>query len=69
MKYEIQTEALKLLKNGVATNLKVGCKNEFGINCGSSAVYNSLREVEQELLYLKNFVGSDANGFYVIIED
>jgi hypothetical protein len=69
MYYLIQEKALKLLEKGLATNLKVGCSNKFGLNCGKHAVYKNLREVEKELIYINNFVGSDAYGFYVIIED
>lgn len=69
MEYFIEKKALNLLEQGLATNLKIGCSNEFGLDCGNHAVCNNLREVEEELIDLKNFVGSDAYGFYVMVED
>ena len=69
MEYKIQEKVLKLLENNKATNLRVGCKNKFNLDCGGSAVYINLKEVEDEIIYLNNFIGSDANGFYVIIDE
>ena len=68
IQYKIDKRAYDALING-GHNFRVGCRGEYGVDCGGSAVHTSVEEVENEIRNLADFVGSDASGFYVIIDD
>ena len=68
IEYRIEKRAYEALKKG-GENFRIGCSGEYGVDCGGSAVHTSLQEVEDEIRNLAEFVGSDASGFYVMIDD
>lgn len=69
IQYKIQREAYEDLKQGKAINVRVGCSGKCGVDCGGSAVYINLEEIEDEIRALDHFVGAEANSFYVMIDD
>lgn len=68
IEYKIEKRAYEALKRG-GENFRIGCRGEYGVDCGGSAVHTSLQEIEDEIRNLAHFVGAEASGFYVMIDD